>query len=98
MAWKQRGNRRYLYKSVREGNRFRSIYLGTGEVAELAAKKIEAQKKILQTEKCRLQSLEITLKSSQKWEHYASLLATASLLLAGYYQHHGSEWRYRNVA
>src|SRR5688572_28571797 len=38
MAWEaRRGGRRYLYKSIREGNRVRKVYLGAGPTAELAA-------------------------------------------------------------
>lgn len=97
MAWKQRGNKRYLYQTVREGQQFRSVYWGRGVAAHLAIRQIRKQQKHWQAERAKIKALEITLTTLQKWEPYAKLLTRATLLLAGFYRHHGSEWRFRSV-
>ncbi len=38
MGWKQINGCRYYYRSIREGNRVRTEYVGTGEAAETAAR------------------------------------------------------------
>lgn len=35
MGWETRGGREYYYRKERDGARVRSVYVGTGEVAEL---------------------------------------------------------------
>ncbi|MBY0232328.1 MAG: hypothetical protein K2W96_23875 [Gemmataceae bacterium] len=37
MPWESRGNQRYFYRSIRLNGRVRTLFLGAGPVAELAA-------------------------------------------------------------
>ncbi len=45
MPWKQINNNKYLYRNVRQGNKIRSEYVGTGPAAELIASIEQAERR-----------------------------------------------------
>jgi hypothetical protein len=99
MAWEQRGNRSYLYRSVRRSGRVVKEYIGRGRVASLIAQLdgIEREQRSQ-----RRDDLEI---DRQHWaalerpmlelDEIADLLVTAALTAAGYRRHDRGEWRRR---
>lgn len=95
MAWQ--GN--YYYRVRKMNGRVHREYVGTGQVAELAAqldalerehRQDEAQ--ALRQEKAELAALDAEVKALAEW---SDLLARAALLAAGYHQHKRGEWRKR---
>jgi len=99
VAWEQRRNGNlYYYRSVRDGERVKKEYVGTGEIAELLAHADETIR--LSREKRRAQelaereSLEELLAPILEVREAARVLARASLVASGYHNHHG-EWRRR---
>lgn len=96
MSW-DRG--RYYTRSKKVNGRVVREYIGSGEVAELAAQidainrdKRETERAARRAEKAALESLDAPLKVLND---LADLLARASLLAAGYQQHKRGEWRKR---
>lgn len=92
MHWRKRGNKLYLYQNVREGNRVRTIYLGSGPQAE-AQYAAYLARKAQQAE--RDSEIARTIQMVDALNRQAGTLAKASLLAAGYHLH-GAEWRKRN--
>lgn len=99
MAWEARGDRRYFRRSVRDGRRVRSIYIGTGPVAELVAQadellraEREARRRARQAERDRLDEADAHL---DRLDALADLLTRAELTAAGYHRHDRGAWRRR---
>jgi hypothetical protein len=99
MAWEQRGNRSYYYRSVRRRGRVVKEYFGTGRVAELCAqldalilerRAIERQDRAAERDRC--DALEArTLELIQ----LTDALVAATLTVAGYHRHDRGTWRRR---
>ena len=98
MGWKRRGNQWYLYRSRRQNGRVVTDYLGTGAVAEAAARLDALERSERQAAK---------LAARQEFEEYERIdlavsefctaaedLTAAALVMAGCYCHQ-SEWRRR---
>jgi cysteine sulfinate desulfinase/cysteine desulfurase-like protein len=101
MPWVSRRGRRYFYKAVRSGGRALSIYLGCGPAAEEAAAEVEQRRQARQRARAVLQA-EIqqrlaVLAALEQLSALADLLAQATLVAAGYHQHHRGEWRRRRA-
>ena len=101
MAIVFRNGRPYLYRSIREGGRVKSQYLGRGEDALLidALEAIERDEKDYQrhqerTERKELDDLEHAIEAMTQ---EARDLAREALSAAGYHQHHRGDWRKRRV-
>ena len=95
MAW----HKGYFYRSVREGDRVRRIYVGKGAAAQQAARELEQRKAERQArqEKRRLKRQEITTLHElvhQACQH-TQVLMEASLVAAGFRQYFGSDWHRR---
>jgi hypothetical protein len=97
MAWehRERGGR-YYYRSVREGQRVRKEYLGTGELAailargdELIRREREAEAAKWRTEVERMEALAAPVLELCE---ISDVLAQAHLVAGGYHLHKG-EWR-----
>jgi hypothetical protein len=99
VAWLQRNEKRYYYRSQRVEGRVVCRYAGTGPVAELTARidaLCQAQRR-LEGEKAREESVRWELADAplRQLERCTDLLVRAALVLAGYHQHHRGEWRKR---
>ena len=95
---RKRGNL-YYTRSRKEGGRVVREYVGRGALAELAAemdalrrRRREEEAKAWRRERESLEALDRTL---EELYEAAEVLARASLIAAGYHQHHRSEWRKR---
>lgn len=93
---------RYYTRSRKVNGRVVREYIGTGEVAELAAQSDaidradrEAERQARRAEKAELDALDASVK---ELDELADLLARAALLAAGYRQHKRGEWRRRRRA
>src|SRR5690242_11326152 len=99
MACDRRG---YYYRSIRDGDRVRRVYLGRGPAAQLAA---------LLDEERRSEHRERSLAwraEEARWEAAAArqraldelgeMVARAALLAAGYHQHDRGAWRRRRMS
>src|SRR5690242_19676319 len=99
MGREWRGGRSYYYTAERAGGRVAKRYVGTGPVADLAARmeaiqsaEQEAVRKTIRAERERVEALDAPL---AELDELANLLAQAALLAAGFRQHHRGEWRKR---
>lgn len=99
MAWKVRGNRRHYYRSVRDGDVVRSVYVGGGARGEEAARadlqqRLQRRKDELDLQ-CHLVECEAAGEPLRGLEVSMTWLVRAVLVLAGHYLHRGHEWRRR---
>jgi hypothetical protein len=107
--WK-RGNRtevtemswdkgRYYTRSKKVNGRVVREYIGTGDFAELVAKldALEREQRELEhaDEKALRNELTALDGTLSEMDSQAEVLARAALIVAGYHQHHRSEWRKR---
>jgi hypothetical protein len=101
MGWyrKQRGGKRgYYYRSVRVNGRAIKQYIGSGPAAELIAD-LEAERQESKRaarearlrESAQLAVIEMAICAAQR---LAAILVNATMILSGYYLHHG-DWRRR---
>jgi hypothetical protein len=102
MAWetRERGGR-YYYRSVREGDRVRKEYVGTGEIAEAIAHTDERIRRHRQEQRARwrteLERMEELAGPVLELSEMAEVLARAALVAGGYRMHKGA-WRMRRDA
>jgi hypothetical protein len=99
VAWLQRKEKRYYYRSQRVEGRVVCRYAGTGPVAELTAR-IDAlcrTQRRLEEEKAQEESARWELADAPllRLERCTDLLVRAALVLAGYHRHHRGPWRKR---
>ena len=99
MAWEQRGNQAYYYRSVRSGGRVVKEYASGGFLGALAAEfdaeeraERDAKRRRLAAEQARWADLE---QPARELDDLAELLTAAMLLVAGYHRHDRGEWRRR---
>jgi hypothetical protein len=98
MGWKRINGRSYFYRSVREGGRVRSEYVGGGEAGHLFAQLIaidrqerEAEREDRRAERERFEGEE---RAIAEWFDRVEAVADAAMLAAGFHKHHG-QWRRR---
>lgn len=96
MAWKQIGNHKYLYRSVREGGRVRSEYVGRGPGAEAMATlwaidraEAEAER---EAERERREADREMDRELDRLTSDARAMAEESIRAAGFHDHRG-QWR-----
>ena len=101
MAWEQRGNRDYYYRSVRVGGRVVKEYGGGGLMGHLAAEFEEerreeraARREYERGERERWAALEAP---ADELAMLTDALAGVALALVGYRKHARGEWRRRRV-
>jgi hypothetical protein len=96
MAWEKRGGQSYYYRSVRDGERVRKVYLGSGIFGELAARRDEEKRERQAAERdCEREELgylEALAAPVLEIEEAAEVLTHAALVASGYHRHKG-EWR-----
>ncbi len=97
MAWELRRGQRYYYLRTRVKGRQVRLYVGRGEVGELAAAadELERSRRRLEREELRqLQQATVQAEGlSERLEKLADLLLHAVLCAAGCYLHQRGEWR-----
>jgi hypothetical protein len=97
MAWekRERGGR-YYYRSIRDGEKVRKEYIGTGEFAETLAHSDESIRLIRKLERDKgreeLERLEALAAPALEIDKTTDILAHATLVVAGYHRRKG-EWR-----
>lgn len=87
----------YYYRSVRDGEHVRKEYIGTGPLVQIIALK-DAQERRDREERAmawqaELEDLQALDSLTKELCEAVELLACATLLAAGYRQHHRGEWR-----
>jgi len=99
MAWEQRGNQSYYYRSVRSGTRVVKEYAGAGLMGALAEEFDEEQREKRFHERARHQKERATWDALEQptrdLDELADLLMSAALTLAGFHRHDRGEWRRR---
>jgi hypothetical protein len=97
----KRNGRVYYYKSRRDGEKVRKVYLGAGDFAQLAAKLDEAERLSREEEaaywEAERERFERSAAFLQELEEAAEILARAHLLASGFHQHKG-QWRRKRGA
>jgi len=92
----KRNGRVYYYKSRRDGEKVRKVYVGAGDFAHLAAQLDEAERLKREEETTRWRKEKERLEASaafvKELEGAAEILTRAQLLMAGFHKHKG-EWR-----
>jgi hypothetical protein len=102
MTWERRERGGLYYtRSRKVDGRVVREYVGTGPVAELAAK-TDALKRLRREEKAKAwrgecESLETIDRAQVELYEAIEILARATLVSAGYHQHNRSEWRKRRM-
>ena len=96
MGWEQRGNRTYYYRKKREGGRVRSLYIGSGDFAQISAETDAAnrqEQEQIRANDRRIRDAEAAIDRQLK-DTETALFSTvdAALLAAGYHKHKG-QWR-----
>jgi hypothetical protein len=99
MSWELRGGRSYYYSAERVGGRVVKRYVGSGELAALAAQldtvsrhQHESEGEADRTARADLEALEAALTPLNE---LAELMTRAAMVAAGFRQHHRGEWRRR---
>jgi hypothetical protein len=99
MGWKPIKGRSYFYRSVREGDRVRSEYVGAGETASLVALLIASERDQKEAErqawKAERDQADAEERELADWCDRIEALASAVMVAAEYHRHHRGEWRKR---
>ena len=100
MGWRVTGSNRYFYRSVRTNGRVRSIYLGKGAAADLAALQLrrrqEAREEARHAHQQALAEAASERATAQQIHAQIELALAAGLVDAGCYLHcRGGSWRVR---
>jgi len=97
----RRDRRLYYYRSVRDGEKVRKVYVGSGEIARISHEGDilrrtgrEAEK---EQEKEELERLEALAAPVLELSEAAEILARAHLIAAGYHRHKGEYRRARSA-
>jgi len=92
----KRNGRVYYYKSRRDGEKVRKVYVGAGDFAHAAAQLDEAERLRREEETTRWSKEKERLEASaafvKELEGAAEILTRAQLLVVGFHKHKG-EWR-----
>jgi hypothetical protein len=98
MALENRDGRLYYYRSVRDGEKVRKVYEGSGELARIVQERMILNRAALEHERREsakeLERLEALAAPVLKLSQTAEILVRAHLIAAGYHRHKG-EWRRR---
>jgi hypothetical protein len=102
MAWERRGESRYYYRSVRDGEKVRKEYVGRGEIAEALAhadetmrlSRAERREHERRESAKELERLEALAAPFLELSQTAEILLQAHLIAGGYRRRKG-EWRRR---
>ncbi len=96
MALERRDDNLYYYRSVRDGEKIRRVYVGAGEFARIFAEgdllRRTNRKAQREEERAELERLEALAAPLEELSEAAEVLAHAYLVAAGFHEHRG-EWR-----
>jgi nucleotide-binding universal stress UspA family protein len=99
MAWERRRNGRYYYRARKINGRVVKEYVGQGPLADAASER-DALARAARTEarEQRLREQRVFQAADDEVDAFVTTLDSltcASVILGGYHQHRGSEWRKR---
>jgi hypothetical protein len=98
MALENRGGRPYYYRSVRDGEKVRKVYEGSGVLARIAHERVIMDRAALEHERREsakeLERLEALAAPVRELSKTAEILVRAHLIATGCHSHKG-EWRRR---
>jgi hypothetical protein len=97
MAWEQRRNNLYYYRSRKRQGRVVRKYYGKGILAERAAMEDTQKRERRQRERAEQQHIQALDTETQILYQHITTLTKAAYLTAGFHQHHRSEWRKRRT-
>jgi hypothetical protein len=96
VALERRDGNLYYYRSVRDGEKVRKVYVGAGEFARIFVEgdilRRTSRKAQREREKAELERLEALAAPVEELSEAAEVLVRAHLVEAGYHRHKG-EWR-----
>ena len=99
MTLERRDGRPYYYRSVRDGERVRKVYVGAGEIARISHEEDMLQRTTREAERKRekeeLERLKALAAPVLEISEAAEILAHAHLIAAGYHRHKGEYRRAR---
>lgn len=93
MSWKTIKGNRYYYRSKREGDRVRSVYLGGGDRGLLFATLDEAERQLKLEKRSNPEYTAADDREFQDWFDRIERIASAALLVTGFHRHHRGPWR-----
>ena len=97
MTLERRDGRLYFYRSVRDGERVRKVYVGAGEFARICSERDILQRTSRRAqrerERAELERLEGLVALVEEFSEAAKVLVIAHLVDGGHRQHKGGEWR-----
>jgi hypothetical protein len=100
MAYEVRGTKRYYYRGVWQNGRVRKIYVGAGaagrQAAELQAETLAKRAEERTQRQGRMDKLQASCRQLEKVSRKLNLVLFAFMVEAGFYNHHGGEWRKRH--
>jgi hypothetical protein len=100
MAWEQRGNRTYYYRSRKIEGCVVKEYVGGGLAGMLAAREDEARRRRQYAARVALRSdrdtFNATAAAHDELSRAADALMTAALVAAGFHRHDRGQWRKRH--
>jgi hypothetical protein len=98
MALEKRDGNLYYYRHVRDGDRVRKVYVGSGELARIAYEqdliKREAEEHKRKEEREEREKLEALVSSVEELSEVAEIITRAYLIAGGYRRYQG-HWRKR---
>jgi hypothetical protein len=98
MAWEKRNGSLYYYRTVRDGEKVRKEYVGSGPYAELSARLDDVLREQRHLERLggreKVARVEALAEPLRGVDEAAEVLARAHLVAAGYRRRKG-EWRLR---
>jgi hypothetical protein len=101
VALERRDDNLYYYRSVRDGEKIRRVYVGAGEFARIFAEgdllRRTNRKAQREEERAELERLEALAAPLEELSEAAEVLAHAYLVAAGFHEHRG-EWRRTRIA
>ena len=96
MTLERRDGRLYYYRSVRDGERVRKLYVGSGEFARICSEtdilRRTSRRAQRERERAELERLKGLVAPLEEFSEAAKVLVTAHLVDGGYRKHKG-EWR-----
>src|SRR4051794_26888894 len=99
MAWEQRGNHRYYYRSRKIAGRVVKEYIGGGLTGELAARQDERRLRKREAERAAVQTdrdaFEAAAAAHDTFSRVTDALMATALIEAGYHRHDRGQWRKR---
>jgi hypothetical protein len=97
MAWETRGKRKYYYRSVRDNDRVRKVYYGTGYMGNLAASADSLRRAEWEADENEIRTLRnqmhAVLSLARELSRMTDLLVAATLLAAGFHRPYRGGWR-----